>query len=905
VEKVSEQYQAFEIHILKKTDDVYPLVARGSDDTSFHGTIPGELLAGVDADRWLEQSLSDEFYPRELGSQLFHALFAGDVLVGFRSSLAAARARGLGLRLVLTLEPPELARLPWELVYAERFEGFLARSAATPIVRHLSSPNPARPPIRGKALRVLMAMAEPEDLPALGAGRQEARAVVEALSSQQVRVDAEEAPSRGRIESALRRAGAALRALVVGRERVRVRLEEHVTRNKLKNALREAENAGQGYHLVHFIGHGASDELGGRLIFEGRDGSSDPVPAQQVAELLDGTSVNMVFLNACASAREGEPGRPFYPFRGVAQACVNRGIRAALAMQVEVVDSAAVEFARQFYASLADGEGVEKAVLDARHLVGKAEAADWAVPVLYSRVQKGSILDLALTRPPRSLWERIEAFWRRLREHPVVVLLLGLLSVLVLVLGLSVDIQEARQPGGLLHALWPAPTATPSPLPTPTPIPPMASGFNVAVAPFTALEATGQLTVTQEAWELSNWLYESIKAERDQLLAVSPALAFDIQGPDLVEVVLGKDRDTRAANAVQIAARHNATILIYGIIASGEDGYYVEPEFYISDASFGYGSEVAGPDRLGQAVSYEPPLDASGKFEINQRLFARNQVLRHVVAGLAHLYVGDYDNAWSQFRRARSVEGWQDDEGKEVVYLLMGAARLKQYNTQVTDEKHLGEALDAFAEAYQLNSDYARSYLGLGGVALLQAVRDEEAGVDEEKLIEARGWYSASLGAPDQPTSAYVPARAYYGLGQVYLKGYEHRLPDWSSDKARRNLERVVAAYEQERAPDLIWFAGRAHALLGWLAGDGQDWAGMSAAYRQAIELLNTLPGRSQQSTIARYWSWVAFAEERDEHVEATLEAYWQAIQIGQGVVPREQLESWQNELDRLEKGAP
>lgn len=89
---MSEQYQVFEIHILKKTDNVYPLIARASGDATFHSAIPIEMLVSLDA---------------------------------------------------------------------EHFEGFLARSAATPIVRHLSSSNPARPPIRGKALCVLMILAEP------------------------------------------------------------------------------------------------------------------------------------------------------------------------------------------------------------------------------------------------------------------------------------------------------------------------------------------------------------------------------------------------------------------------------------------------------------------------------------------------------------------------------------------------------------------------------------------------------------------------------------------------------------------------------------------------------------------------------------------------------------------------
>jgi tetratricopeptide (TPR) repeat protein len=465
-----------------------------------------------------------------------------------------------------------------------------------------------------------------------------------------------------------------------------------------------------------------------------------------------------------------------------------------------------------------------------------------------------------------------------------------------LVLGLFVDIQESRQPGGLLYPLWPAPTATP------TPLPPMSDGFNVAVAQFAALDATGQLTVTEESRELSDWLYRAISTERDRLPS---ALAFGLRGPDEVEAVFGTDRDARAADAQQVAASHNASILIYGLVTVGDGSRHVEPEFYVSDASFDYGSEVAGPDRLGKAVPFEPPLDSPQKAAINESLFARNQVLQHVVAGLAYYFLERYDEAWASFRQAALVQGWQAEEGKEVVYLLMGAAKLKLYNTQVADVEHLSQALDALAEARRLNPNYARSYLGLGSVALLQAVRDEEQGLDQEKLVEARGWYSASLSVPEQPALAYVPAKAYFGLGQVYLKGYEHRLPGWSPGQARRYLERVIAAYEVEHAPDLIWFAGRAHALLGRLAGDAGDWKGMSSACHEAIELLNSLPGNSQQITIARYWTWVAWAEERSGHLEAARDAYFRAIQVGKDVVPPEELDGWQIEVERLEKGAP
>lgn len=903
---MSERYQAFEIVVLQRTDAVYPLLAQGSGDATYRGSMPVTALAGLRADHWLERGLREPATLRELGSQLFDALFPQDILTGFRSSLSAAWAAGQDVRLVLTLEPPELAGLPWELLYDHHpgYERFVARSATTPIVRHLSTPTRVRPPIKGTALRVLIALAEPKRLPPLGADYEEAQAITQALSRGPIDVDVERLSAGSRVGRGLRNAGAALRALVVGQGRVRVKLVEHATRSTLRNALREAERAGQGYHIVHFIGHGAGNESGGYLILEGKDGMPDAVPAEQVAEMLDGTGVNMVFLNACASAREGQVGPDFYSFRGVAQACINLGLRAALAMQVDIVDSVAGEFAREFYTSLADGEEVEKAVLDARHQVGKDETADWAVPVLYSRAPRGSILAPELTSPPKSLWARVVGLGQGVRRHPVVALLLGLFSALALLLGVVLDIQDARQPGGPLHALWPAPTATA------TPLPPMSEGFNVAVAQFPALDATGQLTVTEETRELSDWLYRAIKAERDRLPA---AQTFELRGPDDVRPVEGVDPDTRDADARELAQQHNATLLIYGLVGSDAGGYWVQPSFTVLDEAFGYGSEVGGPERLGLPVPFEPPLSQPGTLgSINTTLDARVQALGHVVAGLGFFYQERCEEAWAAFRQAALVPGWQAEEGKEVVYLLMGAARLKQYNTQEDDARYLADAADAFAEALRLNSKYARSYLGLGSVALLQAVRAGASRPDEEKLLEARGWYLASLQAADQPASAFVPVRANFGLGEVYLEGSEN-LPGWPGAEARRYLEQVVAAYQEERdarepepvPPELIWFAGNATALLGRLDGAAGNWAGMSAACRQGIELLNSLPGRSQQVTIARYWSWVARAEEKVENLKFAQDALWQAIQLGNGLVSQEELERWQNDLNRLEKGTP
>jgi hypothetical protein len=125
----------------------------------------------------------------------------------------------------------------------------------------------------------------------------------------------------------------------------------------------------------------------------------------------------------------------------------------------------------------------------------------------------------------------------------------------------------------------------------------MPGGFNVAVARFTVLDASGEQVANRAGQELSEWLSYAIEKETSQLPA---SLRANLRGPELVGVVVGADRDVRAGNAAQVAVRHNATILVYGVVTAGDGGYQVAPEFYVSDQSFGYGSEVAGPDRLGQ-----------------------------------------------------------------------------------------------------------------------------------------------------------------------------------------------------------------------------------------------------------------------------------------------------------------
>ncbi|MFC7449405.1 CHAT domain-containing protein [Rhodococcus daqingensis] len=286
---------------------------------------------------------------REVGSQLFQALFAGPIDTAYRSSLAVAGERGEKLRLVLSITAPELAVMPWEALYDRELETYVCLK--DDVVRHIDAPYtpdplPVRPP-----LRILAIVASPRGLPELNvdAERQHLeRALAGPISAGQARLDWETQASWWRVHERL--------------------LQEP-------------------WHVLHFIGHGDYDyERGeGRIALVRDDGRADWVDATKLADLLGEAepTPRVVVLNSCASGQSGSNDL----FSGTAATLVRRGISAVAAMQFSVSDTAAVAFPRGFYTALVSGRRVDEAVRSGRiDIRGIGDGTlEWVTPILHVR----------------------------------------------------------------------------------------------------------------------------------------------------------------------------------------------------------------------------------------------------------------------------------------------------------------------------------------------------------------------------------------------------------------------------------------------------------------------------------------------------------------------------------------
>jgi hypothetical protein len=367
------EYLDFELEIGSGQGREYPLVvvrspageARGTmrfpyDELALQNRLKDLQIALLRSGGALRKVLSpEEQAVQDFGRDLFDALLSGEIRSRYDVSLQEAKRQGKGLRLKLRIQPPQLAALPWEFLYDSRQAEYLCLSGHTPIVRYLELPQPIQPLTVTPPLRILGMVASPRDLKPLDVTREKQR-VEQALKDLQ---------AKGMVD---------------------LTWLDGQTWRDLQRALRTGT-----WHVFHFIGHGGFDPARdeGLVALADEQGRSHYFHATELARLLaNHLPLRLVLLNSCEGARGSQQDI----FSSTAAILVRRGIPAVLAMQYEITDRAAIEFARAFYEALADGLPVDAAVAEARIAVslGVTHTVEWGTPVLYMRSPDGVLFQL-------------------------------------------------------------------------------------------------------------------------------------------------------------------------------------------------------------------------------------------------------------------------------------------------------------------------------------------------------------------------------------------------------------------------------------------------------------------------------------------------------------------------------
>ena len=326
-------------------------------------------------------------YGERLGRALFDGTELGRQLDELRIGLLSDAG---GFRVRLRLDDARTAGVRWERLMVPWGGGTwrpLATMANTPLSRvaYYDTTMPPVEPIEGRAIRALLVIASPVDLP----------------------------PQFGRIEPADRDvARDALGRLGPGVIELTV-LESGTADPPSIDRLR-AELA-KGPHLVHVLCHGEMTSDGGVLYIEDALGQCHGLTGAAFAEALQSAGTQhprLVMLAACESASPDSARGT----RAVAPVLVARGADAVLAMHGPVSVPTASAFTATFYARLYEHGQADVAAAEARAAV--VEAWDWSVPMLFMRHDSGRIIEFDIASFGRSVLGPGEAIAGDLRDLP-------------------------------------------------------------------------------------------------------------------------------------------------------------------------------------------------------------------------------------------------------------------------------------------------------------------------------------------------------------------------------------------------------------------------------------------------------------------------------------------------------
>lgn len=362
-------YKEFCISIRRKDSSSYSLSVIDSpagvtqDYLEFTPPSGLEIEAGLTSairNPWVKRSgIGDALDPvKDIGKQLFAAIFRSPVQRLFEESLTMANMQGDGIRIRILMEESELTTIPWEFLYDEYRQDFFALSTLTPVVRqrtvsHILKPVPVEPP-----LRVLVVASDLE-------GYSEKSGI--------------------ELDSDL------LKKLQEKSSNLELTILEYASREQFIDAI-----AQDSYDIVHFSGTAVTNlpwaegpQVLGFVKEAGKPWEKKKILPEQIVDasslkkvLGDVQKLRIFCLNDCATDWFASE------LSGVVPAVVG--------MQGNISKKSRVSFAEGFYQAVLTGQPLETAMTEGRKMINYDDPGgrEWGLPVLYLTIANGKLFSL-------------------------------------------------------------------------------------------------------------------------------------------------------------------------------------------------------------------------------------------------------------------------------------------------------------------------------------------------------------------------------------------------------------------------------------------------------------------------------------------------------------------------------
>jgi tetratricopeptide (TPR) repeat protein len=262
--------------------------------------------------------------------------------------------------------------------------------------------------------------------------------------------------------------------------------------------------------------------------------------------------------------------------------------------------------------------------------------------------------------------------------------------------------------------------------------------------------------------------------------------------------------------------------------------------------------EIVGQHDLGKVIEVAGE-NTIARREFGTQMFARGKALAIMSARLGYFALHQYDQALATFQTGMSISGWEDDQGKKVLYTMTGFAAGKVGDSLLDQgevEKARADfdlAQEVLQKALVIDPGYARPYIGIANLNYMRALIPYKLSknyqdVDNALLDQCLADLDQAVAAPNKPPLAEAETKIHFARGQcLLLKAFSGAI---TAQPAFDEFQLVVQAYGDGKNPRVQELAAEAHARLGLIYRllNKNDQALIE--YQAAADLLTDYPER-------------------------------------------------------------
>ena len=347
----------------------------------------------------------------------------------------------------------------------------------------------------------------------------------------------------------------------------------------------------------------------------------------------------------------------------------------------------------------------------------------------------------------------------------------------------------------------------------------MSGNFNIAVAEFAVLDASGQRVKGDGGRRVAERLGATLQSE----FAERPEVQVWVDSPDLeqehnVTIGIVGQPPLRATTPTEASAALNADVVIHGDIRPAGSVNVLTLRFYLRPQFKADFSQMIG---LHEFTARVPVFDpANPREEAWRELDPLAGALAWLIQGLRQEILGDQAAALAAFEQAAALAPDSD-----VVQYFLGQEHFYSAQRAGGDETQLAAAEAAFNEALRLNPDNPRALIGIGSVhfvrgqrllneaeargegsdagALAAVHQEAEAALDAYTAVALRGEQIETYGVPVAGIARVGRAIALRLLGEVAYQGGDPAAAEAHIDEAVAALETDAGQLDIDNDPRL------------------------------------------------------------------------------------------------------